>query len=89
MQETTGQRHPKRRRKPARDAAEFGNVTVVSNPGPDAEDRLRRFITLMIKHATEDGSFSNDSDPSLHRDEGDAGTPERGSPSLGGPEADE
>ena len=32
----------------------IGMVRVVSNPGSDAEDRLRRVFSLMVKHATKD-----------------------------------
>ena len=41
--------------KPRSDASEIGRVRVFSNPGPDAEDRLRRLMSLMIRYATEDG----------------------------------
>ena len=37
-----------------RDASDLGAVRVVCRPGPDAEDRLRRVIILMVKHATKD-----------------------------------
>ena len=36
------------------DAPDIGVVRVFSNPGPDAGDRLRRLITLMIRYATND-----------------------------------
>ena len=42
------------RRKPRSDAFEIGEIRVFSRPGPDARDRLRRIIILMIKHATRD-----------------------------------
>ena len=45
----------KRRRKPARDPQEIGVIRVFSKPGPDAEDRVRRLVSLMIKYATSDG----------------------------------
>ena len=35
-----------------RDASDLGAVRVVCRPGPDAEDRLRRVIILMVKLAT-------------------------------------
>ena len=47
--------------RPRGDASEFGAVTVSSNPPPDAEDRLRRLFTLLIKHATRTRSLSEDS----------------------------
>ena len=42
------------RRKPRSDAFEIGEIRVSSRPGPDARDRLRRIMILMIKHATRD-----------------------------------
>ena len=42
------------RRKPRSDAFEIGVIRVSSKPTPDARDRLRRIITLMIKHAARD-----------------------------------
>ena len=41
--------------RPAGDAPEIGVVRVFSNPGPDAEDRLRRLLSLMVRYATRDG----------------------------------
>ena len=41
-------------RKPRGDAFEIGVITVSSSPAPDARDRLRRIITMMIKHANRD-----------------------------------
>ncbi len=51
MKDTNGQN---RRGKPRRDASEIGVVRVFSNPGPDAEDRLQRIFSLMVKYATSD-----------------------------------
>ena len=42
------------RRKPRGDAFEIGVIRVSSRPAPDARDRLRRIITMMIKHAARD-----------------------------------
>ena len=42
------------RRRPRGDAFEIGVIRVSSRPAPDARDRLRRIITLMIKHAARD-----------------------------------
>ena len=44
-----------RRGRPAGYSPEIGSVRVFSNPGPDAQDRLRRLLSLMVKHATRDG----------------------------------
>ena len=43
------------RRKPAEDFSEFGEVRVISRPAPDAEDRLRRLFTLLLKPSATDG----------------------------------
>ena len=51
MKDRNGQN---RRAKRKSNASEIGVVRVFSNPGPDAEDRLRRLMSLMIKYATED-----------------------------------
>ena len=52
----------KRRRKPRSDASEIGVVRVFSNPGPDAKDRQRRLLSLLIRYATEDGYFKQGGD---------------------------
>ncbi len=39
---------------PGRSAFEIGVIRVVANPGPDAEDRLQRLMSLMVRHATRD-----------------------------------
>ena len=54
MKDTTGKNQRNRRRKPGSDAFEIGEIRVSSRPGPDARDRLRRIITMMIKHASRD-----------------------------------
>ena len=48
------------RKRPERDPSEIGVVRVFSNPGPDAEERLRRLVTLMIKYATRDGMATSE-----------------------------
>ena len=35
-------------------------VRVFSNPGPDAEDRLRRLFSLLVKYATSDGQAASE-----------------------------
>lgn len=79
MKETDGQKQPERRRKPDRSAAGIGTVRVFFNPGPDAEDRLRRLASLLISYATQDGF--------LAAADGEAGAPQEGSPPRGEPEA--
>ena len=54
MKDTTGKNEQNRRRKHRSDAFEIGVIRVSSRPAPDARDRLRRIITLMIKHAARD-----------------------------------
>ena len=54
MKDTTGKSEQNGRRKPRSDAFEIGVIRVSSRPAPDARDRLRRIITLMIKHASRD-----------------------------------
>ena len=48
------------RRRPERDPSEIGVVRVFSNPGPDAEDRLRRLFSLLVKYATSDGQAASE-----------------------------
>ena len=59
-----------RRVKSRSDASEIGRVRVSSKPGPDAEDRLRRLMSLMVRYATQDGSQvdlpTNESHPKEH-----------------------
>ena len=38
------------KRRDAGDAPEIGVVRVFSNPGPDAEERLRRLFMLLASH---------------------------------------
>ena len=57
MKDTNGR---KRRGKPRSDGSEIGVVRVFSNPGPDAEDRLRRLFSLMVKYATRDGGAAQE-----------------------------
>ena len=50
------------RKRPERDPSEIGVVRVFSNPGPDAEDRLRRLFSLLVKYATRDGQAEPEKD---------------------------
>ena len=47
-----------RRGTPKNAPSDIGVVRVFSKPGPDAEDRLRRLMSLMIRYATQDGQDS-------------------------------
>ena len=40
-----------RKRKATGDAPEIGVVRIFSDPGPDAPDRLRRLLSLMVRYA--------------------------------------
>ena len=67
------------RAKPRSDASEIGRVRVFSNPGPDAEDRLRRLMSLMIRYATQDGREEDStSDPPYADDTGTDGIDKEG-----------
>ena len=55
--------------KPEADPEEIGVVRVFSNPGPDAEERLRRLMTLMIKYATGNGQAKPEGDDAAHEDD--------------------
>ena len=57
------------RKRPERDPPEIGVVRVFSNPGPDAEERLRRLVTLMIKYATGNGQAEPEGDDAAHEDD--------------------
>ena len=52
-----------RRGRPKGDASELGVVRVFYNPGPDAEVRLRRLFSLLVKYATRDGQSASEKDP--------------------------
>ena len=57
------------RKRPERDPSEISVVRVFSNPGPDAEERLRRLVTLMIKYATGNGQAEPEGDDAAHEDD--------------------
>ena len=52
-----------RRAKPRSDDLEIGRVRVFSNPGPDAEDRLRRLFALLVRYATQDEQAAQEDNP--------------------------
>lgn len=78
----------KKRQNGPDDASDIGVVRVYSNPGPDAEDRLRRLITLMVRYATNQGDASTFSEIALDQGMEETDAPEKASPSLGVPETD-
>ncbi len=51
-----------RRKRPHGGASELRVVRVFDNPGPDAEDRLRRLVSLLLKYATRDGQSASEKD---------------------------
>ncbi len=51
-----------RKRRTAGDAPEIGVVRVFANPGPDAQDRLRRLMSLMVRYATRNGQADPEQD---------------------------
>ena len=54
MKDTTRKNHRKRREKPAKDAPEMRVVGIDFKPAPDAEERLRRLGTILLRLAGED-----------------------------------
>ena len=58
--------------RPEGEASEFGVVRVFSKPAPDAEDRLRRLFTLLLKPPAGDGQAASRQDsPADDRHNGD------------------
>ncbi|MDE2860926.1 MAG: hypothetical protein OYI31_06510 [Chloroflexota bacterium] len=59
------------RRTPDEEFPEFGEVRVISRPAPDAEDRLRRLFTLLLKPSARDGQAESEKDapPDNHLEE--------------------
>ena len=51
----TNTRNPNRPTNSIRDGPEVGAVRIRSKPTPDAQDRLRRLFTLLVRYATADG----------------------------------
>ena len=68
MEETKNQHKPKGTRK---DPGELRVVSIDFNPGPDAQDRLRRLFSLLVKLATEDKLPTPEGDSSSE-DDGEA-----------------
>ena len=51
---------------PEEDFSEFGVVRVISRPAPDAEDRLRRLFTLLLRPSAGAGQAASEKDTPLH-----------------------
>ena len=50
-------------RVPEEDFSEFGEVRVISRPAPDAEDRLRRLFTILLRPSADDGQAESEKAP--------------------------
>ena len=59
MENTKSQDKPKGS---SRGGPELGVVSIDFNTGPDAQDRLRRLFTLLVKYATKDKLSPSDTD---------------------------
>ena len=55
---------PQRRGRPCGGAPELRVVEINHNPGPDAEDRLRRLFTILLRYAAEDAKRQPPTNPS-------------------------
>ena len=49
-------------RVPEEDFSEFGEVRVISKPAPDAEDRLRRLFTILLRPPASGGQAESEKD---------------------------
>ena len=56
-------------RKPRRADQDLRVVGIHFNPGPDAQDRLRRIFTLLLKHANEGNKESSNRGSTLEASE--------------------
>ena len=54
MKDTTKKNHRKRREKSAKDTPEMRVVGIDFKPAPDAEERLRRLGTILLRLAQDD-----------------------------------
>lgn len=57
-----------RQKTSGRDSPELRVVGISFNPGPDAQDRLRRLFTLILEHAAEKRQVSPPDDNELNRE---------------------
>ena len=48
-------------------------VTIISNPGPDAEERLRSLFTLIARYAIRDAQAAAEKDDAARADDHDEG----------------
>ena len=62
----------RQKKRSGRNSSEVGAIRVISKPTPDAEDRLRRLFTLLLKPPTRDGQAASGKDsPPYDRHVGD------------------
>ncbi len=54
-----------RRKRPGGDGPEMRVVGIDFKPAPDAEERLRRLFTILVKHVTRDGATPHKQESSL------------------------
>ena len=64
MEDTKRQDKPKR----TNGSPELRIVGIDCDPGPDAQDRLRRLFTLLVEHATKDRVPLSEADPPSEND---------------------
>ena len=50
---------PGRQRRSCQDGPQLKLAGIDCNPAPDAEDRLRRIFTILLRHSTKDGQSGN------------------------------
>ena len=60
------------RKKPKRTGGtpfEIGEIRIISNPGPDSEERLRSLFSLIVKYATRDAQAAPEKDDATGADD--------------------
>ena len=67
--DTNSQNKPKT---PAKESPELRVVSIDYNPGPDAQDRLRRLFTLLVEHAAKN-RVPSEADPPSENGGGEEG----------------
>ena len=70
MKDKNSRKKPKSRRGTS---FEVRGVTIISNPGPDAEERLRSLFTLIARYAIRDAQAAVEKDDAARADDHDEG----------------
>ena len=70
MKDKNSRKKPKSRRATS---FEVRGVTIISNPGPDAEERLRSLFTLIARYAIRDAQAAAEKDDAARADDHDEG----------------